>query len=53
MNTQVYLMGGLTEGRLPSERDLRQRRVAEDGRRAARGSRRGHVGRRGLRTHRG
>jgi hypothetical protein len=39
MNTQVYLMGGLVEGRLPSERDLRQRRVAQDSRRAARDAR--------------
>lgn len=40
MSTQLYLMGGLVEGRIPSARDQRQLRVASDVRRAARAQRR-------------
>jgi hypothetical protein len=33
MSTQLYLMAGLQEGRVPSDRDLRQRREARQIRR--------------------
>jgi hypothetical protein len=41
MNTQMYLMGGLVEARVRSDRDLRQLRVVKAMRREARASRRG------------
>ncbi len=40
MNTQLYLMGGLVEARVRSDRDLRQLRVVKTLRRQARASRR-------------
>lgn len=40
MNTQLYLMGGLVEGRVRSDRDLNQTRVATDLRRNRRVQRR-------------
>ena len=40
MNTQLYLMGGLVEARVLSDRDLRQLRVVKSMRREARESRR-------------
>ncbi len=40
MSTQMYLMGGLVEGRVPSDRDMRQLRVVKDDRRKAREARR-------------
>jgi hypothetical protein len=33
MYTQMYLLGGLVEGRVPSDRDLRQQREARANRR--------------------
>jgi hypothetical protein len=42
MNTQMYLMGGLVESRVLSDRDLRHLRTANDDRRAARAARRAH-----------
>ena len=36
MSTQLYLMGGLVEGRVPSDRDLRQLRDVKTMRREAR-----------------
>ncbi|WP_191907959.1 hypothetical protein [Nocardioides cynanchi] len=43
MNTQLYLMGGLVEGRVRSDRDLDQARTAQNMRRAARAARRSAV----------
>jgi hypothetical protein len=40
MNTQLYLLGGLLEGRRRSDRDLRHLRTARMMRRAARVERR-------------
>jgi hypothetical protein len=40
MNTQLYLLGGLVEGRRRSDRDLRHLRTARAMRRAARAERR-------------
>lgn len=40
MNTQLYLMGGLVEGRIQSDRDLEQSRTARAIRREARAARR-------------
>jgi hypothetical protein len=40
MTTQLYLMGGLVEGRVPSDRDLSQLRDARSARREARATRR-------------
>jgi hypothetical protein len=40
MTTQMYLMGGLVEGRVPSSRDLRHLRAAKDARRQERAERR-------------
>ena len=40
MNTQLYLMGGLVEGRVRSDRDLDQLRTAQTMRRAERAQRR-------------
>ncbi|MDX6360237.1 MAG: hypothetical protein QOH37_3291 [Nocardioidaceae bacterium] len=40
MNTQLYLMGGLVEGRIQSDRDLEQSRTARTMRRDARAARR-------------
>jgi hypothetical protein len=40
MNTQLYLMGGLVEGRIQSARDLEQSRTARAMRRDARAARR-------------
>jgi hypothetical protein len=40
MNTQLYLMGGLLEGRVQSDRDLRHLRTARSMRRDARAARR-------------
>jgi len=42
MNTQMYLMGGLVESRVRSDRDLRHLRAANSDRRAARAARRAH-----------
>ncbi|HEX3223449.1 MAG TPA: hypothetical protein VHR35_12850 [Nocardioides sp.] len=42
MTTQLYLMGGLVEGRVPSDRDLRQLRAVKNDRRAARAARRSY-----------
>jgi hypothetical protein len=36
MNTQLYLLGGLVEGRIRSDRDLHQLRTARMQRRSAR-----------------
>ncbi len=41
MTTQMYLMGGLVEGRHLPDRDLQQLREAKAGRRRAREERRG------------
>ena len=46
MNTQLYLMGGLVEGRVPSDRDVRQLREVKSMRREARATRRGAHARR-------
>ncbi len=40
MNTQLYLMGGLVEARVRSDRDLDQLRTAQTMRRDARAARR-------------
>jgi hypothetical protein len=40
MSTQLYLMGGLVEARVPSDRDLQQLRVVKEDRRRARQARR-------------
>ena len=40
MNTQLYLMGGILEGRVRSDRDLRHMRAARTMRRDARAARR-------------
>jgi hypothetical protein len=40
MSTQLYLMGGLVEARVLSDRDLRHLRVVKDDRRKARDARR-------------
>jgi hypothetical protein len=40
MSTQMYLMGGLVEARVPSDRDLRHLRAVKDDRRKARAARR-------------
>ena len=40
MNTQLYLMGGLVEGRIRSDRELAQQRTALAMRRDARAARR-------------
>jgi hypothetical protein len=45
MNTQLYLMGGVLEGRTPSDRDLRHLRTARRMRREARAERRRSAGR--------
>jgi hypothetical protein len=42
MSTQMYLMGGLVEGRVPSSRDQRHLRAAKDARKEARAERRAH-----------
>jgi hypothetical protein len=42
MNTQLYLMGGVLEGRTRSDRDLRHLRVVRTMRREARARRRAH-----------
>lgn len=47
MSTQMYLMGGLVEARVPSDRDLRHLRAVKDDRRKARDARRA------LRQHHG
>ena len=46
MNTQLYLMGGLVEARVLSDRDLRQLRVVKSMRREARANRRSEHARR-------
>ena len=46
MNTQLYLMGGLVEARVLSDRDLRQLRVVKSLRREARAHRRAEHARR-------
>jgi hypothetical protein len=40
MSTQMYLMGGVVEARVRSDRDLRQLRAVKDERRKARDARR-------------
>ncbi len=40
MSKQMYLMGGLVEARVPSDRDLQQLRAVKDDRRRAREARR-------------
>ncbi|MGA8247365.1 MAG: hypothetical protein WB797_10700 [Nocardioides sp.] len=40
MSTQLYLMGGLVEARVPSDRDLQHLRAVKDDRRKAREARR-------------
>ena len=40
MSTQMYLMGGLVESRVPSARDARHLRAANSDRKAARAARR-------------
>jgi hypothetical protein len=47
MSTQMYLMGGLVEGRVPSGRDQRHLRAAKDARKEARAERRAHRARKG------
>jgi hypothetical protein len=40
MSTQLYLMGGLVDSRIPSDRDLSHQRAARIARREARAARR-------------
>jgi hypothetical protein len=40
MSTQMYLMGGLVEGRVPTDRELSHLRAVREIRREARGRRR-------------
>jgi hypothetical protein len=47
MSTQMYLMGGLAEGRVLSDRDLTHLRVVHDIRREARAARRARRSQRG------
>jgi hypothetical protein len=47
MSTQMYLMGGLVEGRVLSDRDLSHLRVVHNLRREARAARRTRRPRRG------
>jgi hypothetical protein len=47
MNTQMYLMGGLVEGRVPSDRDLSHLRAVRIIRREERAARRTRRTRRG------
>ncbi|HEY3531196.1 MAG TPA: hypothetical protein VGK78_18785 [Nocardioides sp.] len=47
MSTQMYLMGGLVESRVPSDRDLTHLRAVRTIRREARAARRTRRSRRG------
>jgi hypothetical protein len=47
MSTQMYLMGGLVEGRVPTDRELTHLRAVRTMRREARAARRERRSRRG------